>query len=75
MVVQVWRSRSAYDAVVAPIRRILLLLAALGAVGTWLWIAAVRAAPGVRARKDAARDARGAPAERVVTATEDQSAA
>jgi hypothetical protein len=46
---------------VRVIKRILLGLAAIGAFLTWLWIAATRAAPGVRQRKAAARAARRAP--------------
>jgi hypothetical protein len=40
------------------VRRILLGVAALVALVTWLWVASARAAPGVRERKDAARAAR-----------------
>jgi hypothetical protein len=43
---------------VRRVRRLLLGLTALVAFLTWLWIAATRAAPGVRERKAAARAAR-----------------
>jgi hypothetical protein len=46
---------------VRVLKRILFGLTAMGAFLTWLWIAATRAAPGVRQRKAAARAARRAP--------------
>jgi hypothetical protein len=55
---QVWRSASAYDGGVVIVRRILLALAAVVGVMTWLWFSAVRAVPGVRGRKEQARAAR-----------------
>jgi hypothetical protein len=46
---------SAYDGAMRIFRRLLIGLTTLVAVLTYVWVAAVRAVPGVRARKAAAR--------------------
>ena len=42
------------------LKRILLAVGALVAVAGYVWVASVRAVPGVKRRKQAARQARGA---------------
>jgi hypothetical protein len=52
---EVLPARPLYDAFVKRLKRIALALAGLVAFLTYVWVAAVRAVPGVRSRKAAAR--------------------
>jgi hypothetical protein len=54
-VAEVLPARPLYDASVMRLKRIALAVAGLVALLAYLWVAAVRAVPGVKSRKAAAR--------------------